>query len=497
MYNPLLNFPNELEQAIRELVSAGPVEVRENGKWFAPLFKGQWEVRSEGDRVLLHVWSEERNLVRRVLRMASSSEEGMLLEVERFGRTKPDHVELARTDREKGQRNVSRESFRAHFQQLLAEQFPDEKLDSLTVAADLEHSLSQCYARGVMHDATHTSAIVGVSPVESSATHENVLAAGLLWLERLRSRSKRASVSVLRLFLPSGASRVTMHRLAALASSVRIEMYEFDESRGCFRKVDSGDTGNVETWLVPRREVEALLKRAMQDLAPWRALAPEQIVPSVVPGTRQVALRFRGVEFLSWIDSKIFFGLGDRLTELTRANGDALRLLIHELVTYRDPLARDVRHPLYRAQPERWLETLVQEDITRVDARLDAKHVYPQLPALVAGDRGILDLLSVTRDGRLAVIELKANEDPQVLLQAADYWLRVRWHQQKGDFHRYGYFAGVALQARPPLLFLVAPGLRFHPATDILLKFLNPQIHVTRVGLAENWRRGLRVIFRQ
>ena len=139
----------------------------------------------------------------------------------------------------------------------------------------------------------------------------------------------------------------------------------------------------------------------------------------------------------------------------------------------------------------------MQEDVTRVDARLDPRHLYTQVPALSAGDRGVLDLLGVTRNGRLAVIELKASEDPQGLLQAADYWLRVRWHQQQDDFHRYGYFPGVALQANPPLLYLVAPGLRFHPATDVLRKFLARDIEITRVGLAENWRSGLRVIFRQ
>lgn len=471
--------------------------MRENGQWFAPLFDGHWEVRHEGNRVLLHIWSQDRNLVRRVLRIASSSNEGILLEVERFGRSKPDHLEIARVDREKTERNISRESFRAYFQQLLAEQFPDETVASLTVAADLEHSLSQCYARGVMHGAMQTCAVVGVSAAESLATQENILAAALLWLDRVRGRTQRPNVGLLHLFLPQGASRVTLHRLAALAPSITVEIYEFDESRGSIRRMDSRDTGNVETSLVPRREVKALFDRALDDLATWQALAPDDIAMSILPGTRQVALRFRGIEFATWIEGKVFFGLGERRSELTSANRDAIHSLIHELGAHRHPLASDLRHPLYRAQPERWLETLVKEDITRIDARLDGKHLYAQLPALAAGDRGILDLLGVTRDGRLAIIELKANEDLQVLLQAADYWLRVRWHHQQGDFHRYGYFAGVELQARPPLLFLVAPGLRFHPATDTLLKFLSPEIDLTRVGLAENWRRGLRVIFRQ
>jgi hypothetical protein len=92
---------------------------------------------------------------------------------------------------------------------------------------------------------------------------------------------------------------------------------------------------------------------------------------------------------------------------------------------------------------------------------------------------------------------LKASEDIQLPIQAADYWLRVCRHQREGDFHRYGYFAGIELDPKPPLVWIAAPAFRFHSATDILLKYLSPEIRVTRIGLNENWRRGLNVIFRQ
>jgi hypothetical protein len=109
----------------------------------------------------------------------------------------------------------------------------------------------------------------------------------------------------------------------------------------------------------------------------------------------------------------------------------------------------------------------------------------------------VLDLLGITRQGHLVVIELKASEDLQLPVQAVDYWLRVRRHQRQGDFQCDGYFTGVAIDPQPPLVWLVSPGLRFHSATDTRLKFLAPEIHVTRIGLAENWRRGLKIIFRQ
>jgi hypothetical protein len=82
--------------------------------------------------------------------------------------------------------------------------------------------------------------------------------------------------------------------------------------------------------------------------------------------------------------------------------------------------------------------------------------------ANAGGEHGILDLLTVTRSGRLAVLELKATEHIHLPLQSAGYWLRIRRHLADEDFSRYGYFTGITLQPAPPLVYLVAPLLRFH-----------------------------------
>lgn len=103
----------------------------------------------------------------------------------------------------------------------------------------------------------------------------------------------------------------------------------------------------------------------------------------------------------------------------------------------------------------------------------------------------------MTRHRRLAILELKATENVDLPLQAADYWSRVRWHQSQGDFARYGYFPGIELQTAPPLVYLIAPALRFHPTTDVLHRYLSREMEIIRVGVAESWRRGLRVMFRQ
>ncbi len=492
-----MDTATKLDRALAELVASGRVEVHENGQWLATLSPVHYEVRSQGNVTLVHLWSEERNLFRRVLRVAEQSPDRIVLEVRCFGRSKPDKLEFVLAGRERTPNRLAREKFRERFCQLLAEQFPDEHLDALTTAADLEHSLSGCFTRGLLHRGQQAWAVIAASASEYAGTVDAILTYGLIWLDRARGQSHGRVVAGLRLFLPEDASRVTLHRLSALDPATRIELYALNETRWRAQQVDPRDIGNLATWLTPRRELEFALAEASDAVEPIRKLAPESIGVGVPPGTRDVALRFRGMEFARWHRGKVFFGLGDQRQLLTEQNRQELKQLVQELETCRHPLARDTDHRLYRAQAERWLESLVQADSARVEARLDPRHLYAQVPAFAAGDRGVIDLLGVTREGRLAVVELKAAEDIHLPLQAVDYWLRVRWHHRQDDFHRYGYFTGVELQQKPPLLYLVAPGFRFHPSIDIVLRYFSPEVEVTRVGLNENWRRGLRVVFRQ
>jgi hypothetical protein len=46
-------------------------------------------------------------------------------------------------------------------------------------------------------------------------------------------------------------------------------------------------------------------------------------------------------------------------------------------------------------------------------------------------------------------------------------------------------------------VWLVAPAFRFHSAAEILQKYLSPELQITRIGLNENWRRGIKVMLRQ
>jgi hypothetical protein len=154
-------------------------------------------------------------------------------------------------------------------------------------------------------------------------------------------------------------------------------------------------------------------------------------------------------------------------------------------------------HALWRMHPERWLESLVSGNIAALDGRLRPEFVYAQVPAFAAADRAMIDVLAETRDGRLAVIELKADEDIHLPLQGLDYWSRVAWHQSRGEFARFGYFPGREISQQKPLLMLVAPAFHLHPTTDTILRYLSPDLDWELLGIDEHWREEIRVVFRK
>ena len=487
----------ELRRALDGVCAIGPPEVRENGEWLAGLEGVQYEISSEGEAALLHLWSSQQSLVRRVVRVADESRDRVVLEVSRLGYSKNARLEFVADAAPRETRRVEREQFSGRLRRMLTDHFPDETVESLAASADLHHSISGSYTRGIVRRGSEAYAVLGASPNEDSATIDGILTFGLIWLQHTRERARRFSVCGLRLFLPRGSSSVTAHRMAALASPQEVELYEFEPPYWRVRHIARSNAGNLATWIVARREIEQAIAAAMPMAERIQRLAPDAIRIGVAAATQEVTLRFRGLEFARWRLGAMWYGLGDHQDVLTPGRWSALEALVRQLETHRHMLASDTKHRLYRAQPERWLETMVAADPTRIDARLDPRQIYAQVPAFSSGDRGIIDLLGVTRDGRLAVLELKASEDIHLVMQAVDYWLRVRFHHDQDDFRRYGYFPEVQLSAQAPLLFLVAPGFRFHPSIDIVLRYLSPEIKIARIALAENWRRGLRVVFRQ
>jgi hypothetical protein len=220
----------------------------------------------------------------------------------------------------------------------------------------------------------------------------------------------------------------------------------------------------------------------------------------------EIAFRCHGLEFARarlahdpdsfQSTTEIVFGLGAAEKILSASNAESFIQLVRGIGEVRHAGGpRD--HPLWRLHPERWLESLVVQDVSAIDERFDTSSLYSQVPAFSASDRAMIDVLTVTREGRLAVVELKADEDIHLPLQGLDYWSRVAWHHARGEFQKFGYFQGNELLNKTPLLFLVAPALHVHPATDTLLRYFSPDIEWTVVGIDERWRDGVRSVFRK
>jgi hypothetical protein len=270
------------------------------------------------------------------------------------------------------------------------------------------------------------------------------------------------------------------------------------------KELDISDCGNVATRLVHSTDEAAVHARFAAAVSQVREVMPEAEVATLSPA--EIAFRCHGLEFArarlahepgSFLStSEIVFGVGAQERTLSDTNMAAFVQLVRSIGEVRHPEGpRD--HPLWRLHPERWLESLVVRDGTAVDERLNPACLYSQVPAFSASDRAMIDVLAVTREGQLAVVELKADEDIHLPLQGLDYWARVAWHHARGEFQRFGYFPGQELCTNKPLLYLVAPALHVHPATDTLLHYISPAVDWVLLGIDERWREGVRVVFRK
>lgn len=74
-----MEFAAELQASLREFIASGIVEVRENGGCVASFSGMSWEVRGDGEKPLLHLWSQQFNLTRRVLAITDHSEHRLAL----------------------------------------------------------------------------------------------------------------------------------------------------------------------------------------------------------------------------------------------------------------------------------------------------------------------------------------------------------------------------------------------------------------------------------
>jgi len=497
-----------LVETIRAFVAESrSAVVLESGSLLFDLAAAKYSVSSDRGKCLLQLWSAERNIVRRVL--DAELKNGVLrLSVQRLGQAHPSSLEICR-DRDRrtpSAKRAARSVYQSRLRRLLERHFPGFTLTRLSSSMDLEHSFGPIYARGLIRKGRSAFAVFGVNGEESQVSVDAALSFAILWLDVCRtSQSGKCVVEGLKLFVPAGHSAVTRERLAHLNQELaKWQLYEFNEPGDAAQEVDCSDRGNVATRLVHCPNVAAAIARFALSIEQVQGFLHEVEIAVLSPA--EIAFRLYGLEFARTrvahdsasfnSGQEIVFGIGAEERVLTVENAAEFRQLMEQIGEVRHPEGPH-DHPLFRLYPERWLESLVVRNVGVIDERLDRTVVYSQVPAFSSSDRAMIDVLATTASGRLAVIELKADEDIHLPLQGLDYWSRVVWHQGRGEFQRFGYFGGHELSAEQPLLFLVAPALHVHPATDTLLRYISPEIDWVLAGIDERWRKGLRVIFRK
>src|ERR1700734_1117695 len=111
----------ELDRTLGEMAASGSVEVREDGEWLAELAALHYELRLEGKSALGPLWSDQRNLTRRVLRGKERGENRILGEVQRLGDANPGRLEFLRADSPRSAGRITREQFRSRLRRILSE----------------------------------------------------------------------------------------------------------------------------------------------------------------------------------------------------------------------------------------------------------------------------------------------------------------------------------------------------------------------------------------
>jgi hypothetical protein len=483
--------------------------VLEDGQVLFDLETAQYSLSSEKDRCLLHLWSQERNTVRHVLD-AESKNGTLTLTVRRFGQARPNKMEICR-DRDRRPptaQKAARSRYARLLERILRRDMPDWPLDKarLSTSMDLERSFSPVYARGLIRRGRSAFAVMGVNQQETQGSIDAALTFGLLWLDACREREAGHSlVEGLRLYVPPKASSTLQIRLAHLNhTAAKFQLLEFDERDESSTQIDLADHGNIQTRLVRLPDAAQVRARFAATISKIMALAPQAEITLVsatelsfrLHGLGLARVRLANAPGTFQVAEEVIFGPPGYETRLNDETAPALAEFVRTVVEARGP-GGDHRDPLWRMYPERWLESLIFKNVAAVDSSLDPAHVYSQVPAFSASDRAMIDVLTCTRDARLAVLELKADEDMHLPLQGLDYWARVHWHHSRGEFQQYGYFSGLQLSPRPPLLMLVAPSLRVHPATDTVLRYFSPAIEWSLIGVDERWREGIKVIYRK
>ncbi len=297
--NILTMTPEALARTVEDfLAGARDAVVLDDGATVFDLAQAKYSISGEHNKCLLHLWSAERNLVRRVLDV-EIKHEVLRLAVQRLGQTRPGKLEICRQRdrRTPTAKRAARLAYQRNLQDTLERRFPAYVASRLTTSADLERSFGPVYARGLLRRGQSGFAVLGVNPQETQASIDAALTFGILWLDACRlAQAGKVVVEGLKLFLPAGTSALTRERMAHLhPDAAKWELYELEDREQHLKEIEVSDGGNVRTRLVHWPDEGEAAERFAEAIARVRELMPE--AEMAVISAAEVAFRCRGLEF--------------------------------------------------------------------------------------------------------------------------------------------------------------------------------------------------------
>jgi hypothetical protein len=363
------------------------------------------------------------------------------------------------------------------------------------------------FARIVLRLPHERMAVTATVAQSDARNTDSLFSSALLWFMRLQSAPRRPPLGRLLMIVEHEILEASRQRHVLLRKALRerIELLEIDEGWQRLERVRSFERTSI--WRKKLGRFPPVSKPDISErVQSIMAQAPQAI--DVVSSRHGQTLRYHGLPFARvrrlMEQERVWCGVeGSRRRPLHLHSAADWEKLLNDLRGYRHKDCRDRRHWFYRAAGEAWLESILRRDVSKLDPGLIIAPLHAQFrtshggaPGPPGGARPI-DLLALRHDGRLVVIELKVNEDREHVFQGVDYWRRVEAHRRRGHLSAAKLFGERDISDESPLVYLVAPALRFHPSFATLASTIAADIEIYRFDINEDWRAGVQVVRRE
>ncbi len=162
----------------------------EDGRVAFDMREAKYALSTEHGRCTLQLWSEERNLVRRVTGIALR-DDVLKITTQKFGQAKPQTLELVadRDRRTPTAREATRKRYLKVLERVLLRNFAEWKPQASVPRWIWSESFGPAYARGTLVRGQSAWAVIAVNAEETQATIDGILTLGILWLAHCREQS--------------------------------------------------------------------------------------------------------------------------------------------------------------------------------------------------------------------------------------------------------------------------------------------------------------------